>query len=175
MTGNAPNPFPAMKPAARSGFSACRMRVSSITCEAPSTPITTNQTSMTGPNRRATASVPDRCTQNSAITITSVTGTTQSAEPGTTSSIPSIADITDMAGVMIASPKNSETPTIPVRYSHQARLPPSAPCALATSDSVPPSPLLSARRIRKTYFTVTISTTVQNSMDTMPITAVSAM
>ena len=46
----------------------------------------------------------------------------------------------------------------------------------ATSIAIsPPSPLLSARRISVTYFSVTISTTVQNSIETIPITAVSAM
>ena len=91
------------------------MRASSKRCSAPSVAIVPNQTSITGPKRRETASVPERWTQNSTMTMKSVTGTTQSPKPGTTRSIPSTADMTDMAGVMIASPKNSDTPTMPMR------------------------------------------------------------
>ena len=48
---------------------------------------------------------------------------------------------------------------------------PTALCAKASSDRVPPSPLLSARRIRMTYLKVTITMIVQSSREVIPITS----
>ena len=45
-------------------------------CSRPAIAIATNQTTMTGPKKLATRAVPRRCTANSAIRITMVSGTT---------------------------------------------------------------------------------------------------
>jgi hypothetical protein len=44
-------------------------------------------------------------------------------------------------------------------------------CASAIKASVPPSPLLSARKTRNTYFIVTIRVKAQNTSETTPRTA----
>ena len=64
----------------------------------------TNQTKVIGPNKAATFAVPRDCTENSAIRITTVIGTTYSSNAGVATFKPSTADSTDSAGVMIASP-----------------------------------------------------------------------
>jgi len=69
----------------------------------PSTPIATNQTTMTGPKSRPTLPVPRYWMANSPIRITSVAGTTKFAAAGL-SLRPSIADRTEIAGVMTPSP-----------------------------------------------------------------------
>ena len=43
---------------------------------APATAMATNQTTITGPKKAATRAVPRRCTANSAIRMTTVSGTT---------------------------------------------------------------------------------------------------
>ncbi len=75
-----------------------------------------------------------------------------------------------MAGVMMASPENSAAPTTPSRNTAPPRRP-SACCASAISDSVPPSPLLSARIRKRTYFAVTVISSAQISSEMMPITS----
>ena len=78
---------------------------------------TMNQTSVIGPKKRATFSVPRDCTANSATRITTVIGSTDNSSRaahstcgmmrsscGATSFRPSTADSTEMAGVMTASP-----------------------------------------------------------------------
>src|SRR5262250_815439 len=86
-------------------------------CEAipctPITPIAANHRAMTGPNSRPTAPVPSRCSTNRATMITAVIGTTSSATDGAATLTPSIAESTEIAGVMMLSPKNSEAPKIP--------------------------------------------------------------
>ena len=71
---------------------------------------------------------------------------------------------------MIASPENSAAPATPRKNTGSERRP-SACCAKAMRDSVPPSPLLSARIRNSTYFAVTVNTSAQSSSDTVPITA----
>ena len=63
-----------------------------------------NQTAITGPKRRPTTPVPKRWAANSTVRITSATGTTSECSEGATTSIPSTADSTEMAGVIIPSP-----------------------------------------------------------------------
>ena len=75
-----------------------------------------------------------------------------------------------MAGVMTASPKNIEAPRMPMTRAKPPRLP-SAPRTSATSDSVPPSPLLSAYIKKRTYFSVTTRVSDQMSSDTTPVTS----
>ena len=63
-----------------------------------------NQISVTGPKKAATLAVPRDCTANSTIRITTVSGTTKSSNAGVATFKPSIAESTDSAGVMMASP-----------------------------------------------------------------------
>ncbi len=115
----------------------------------PHAPMVTNQAIITGPNTRPTAEVPRRCTRNSATMITAVIGTTKSFNDGSMTSIPWTADSTEIAGVIMLSPKNSEAPKMPSAARAVAcRRPRCAPqrrnCVI--SAMMPPSPSLSARR-----------------------------
>ena len=58
---------------------------------------------MIGPNSRPTRSVPRRWIANSTTTMSSVTGTTARVMSGSSSSRPSTAPSTEIAGVMSAS------------------------------------------------------------------------
>ena len=63
-----------------------------------------NHSPMIGPNHRPTAPVPKRWIVNSTARITSVIGTTSSCRLGSTTSMPSTADSTEIAGVIMPSP-----------------------------------------------------------------------
>ncbi len=63
-----------------------------------------NHAPMTGPKNRPSGPVPKRWTKNSVDRITSVAGTTMVSMLGVTTSRPSTADSTEMAGVIIPSP-----------------------------------------------------------------------
>ena len=76
----------------------------------PQAPIATNQAIMTGPNSRPTAAVPRRWTANSSTMITAVRGTTSSSSAGSITFTPSTAESTEIAGVIMLSPKNSAAP-----------------------------------------------------------------
>ena len=56
------------------------------------------------PNRRPTAPVPKRWIANSTVRITSVIGTTSVSSAAPTTSRPSTAERTEIAGVIIPSP-----------------------------------------------------------------------
>ena len=73
-------------------------------CGSPRAAKARNQTTMTGPKNLPTRSVPWRCTTNSAVITAIPSGTTHSRSPGWETSRPSIADITEIAGVMRESP-----------------------------------------------------------------------
>jgi hypothetical protein len=79
----------------------------------PHAPIATNHRIITGPKNRPTVAVPCRCTANSATMITAVIGTIHSTNRGSTTLRPSTADSTEIAGVIMLSPKNSAAPKIP--------------------------------------------------------------
>ena len=136
------------------------------------TPRMRNQAAITGPNTVETRAVPKRCTMNSPIRITTVIGTTQGVRRGSTTSRPSTAESTEMAGVMIASPRNSAPPTMPRPRIQAGRLA-KALLASVISDSVPPSPLLSARSTKTTYLTVTTMVSAQTISDSRPSTSFS--
>ena len=79
---------------------------------------------------------------------TAVSGTTRSATDGVTTSTPEIADRTEIAGVIMLSPKNSDAPNTPSSARKIAvRRPPGAPRRRISviSAMIPPSPSLSAR------------------------------
>jgi hypothetical protein len=85
-----------------------------------------SQTRIIGPNSRPTAPVPSRCSRNRPTMITAVTGTTSPATDGAATLTPSIAERTEIAGVITLSPKNGAAPKIPSAASATARdsLPP---------------------------------------------------
>ena len=59
---------------------------------------------ITGPNRRPTAPVPKRWIANSTVRIASAIGTTSESSDGDTTSSPSTAESTEIAGVIMPSP-----------------------------------------------------------------------
>src|SRR6266487_1210945 len=137
----------------------------------PSTPSTVNQTPMIGPNSRPTAPVPSRCTRNRAMMITTVIGRTRLATDGAETLTPSIADRTEIAGVIMLSPKNSEAPKMPSAASTTfARRPPGRARLRirAINAMIPPSPSLSARITSRTYVIVTTIVTDQKISEMIP-------
>ncbi len=104
ITANATIGLAATKRAASTGSSARRISGAAQTLTRPSTPMTTNQTTMTGPNNRPMLAVPRRWIANKPIRTASVTGRTKSANAGVTSFNPSMAESTEIAGVMTPSP-----------------------------------------------------------------------
>ncbi len=69
----------------------------------PSTPSVTNQTTMIGPNNPPTRAVPRFWSTNSAAMISSVTGKIACSNFGFSSSRPSTALNTEIAGVIMPS------------------------------------------------------------------------
>ncbi len=82
---------------------------------------------------------------------------------------PSTADNTEIAGVITASPRNMEAPTTPSRNTSVVRRP-SARVANAVKESVPPSPLLSARSSNSTYLITTTMISAHRISDSTPST-----
>ena len=85
--------------------------------------------------------------------IATVTGMTRSATDGAATLTPSIADSTEMAGVIMLSPKNSAAPKIPSAASTTLarRLPGTLRLRIKViSAIIPPSPSLSARITSRT-------------------------
>ena len=114
----------------------------------PHAPIATNHPIITGPKNRPTTAVPCRWTENSATMITAVIGTMKSSKSGSMTLRPSTADSTEIAGVIMLSPKNSEAPNNPSAASIIAVRRPRWPVhrrSSVISAMIPPSPLLSAR------------------------------
>ncbi len=114
----------------------------------PSTAMTVNHTAMTGPNTRPTTAVPSRWARNRMTMITTVMGMTRRDTDGAATLTPSTEDSTEMAGVIMLSPKNSEAPKMPRPASRAlARRPPGSARRRisAIRAMIPPSPSLSAR------------------------------
>ena len=86
------------------GESAARTCGRSAICGAPNAKIATNQINMIGPNQRPIPAVPWRCTAKSATITPSDIGTMKGWNEGVTTSRPSKALSTDMAGVIRQSP-----------------------------------------------------------------------
>ena len=70
----------------------------------PSAARAANHSSITGPNSLPTTDVPLRWIRNSPVRITSVIGNTNGDSAGAAISRPSMAESTEMAGVITASP-----------------------------------------------------------------------
>ena len=92
---------------------------------------------------------------------------------GTAIFSPSTALRTEIAGVIMASPKNKDAPARPTT----SRIGCNRPATGSASDRsamVPPSPWLSARMTKTTYLTVTMRMIAQNTIDSTPKTVASA-
>ena len=103
--------------------------------------------------------------------ITAVIGTTRCSSDGSTTLSPSTADSTEIAGVIMLSPKNSEAPKMPSAASTSCRPPPAGRARRrisVISAMMPPSPSLSARITSSTYVTVTMIVTDQKISETTP-------
>ncbi len=104
---------------------------------------------------------------NSAIRIASEIGTTRWARLGVATLSPSTAEITEIAGVIMPSPKNSPAPKMPSVTS-------TAACASlrrwisAVSAMIPPSPRLWARMMNPAYLIDTSIISAQKISETMP-------
>ena len=79
----------------------------------PSAAITMNQITSTGPNSQPIVPDPNLWSTNSAIKIATDSGTTRCARAGVATCTPWTDPSTEMAGVMMPSPKNSAAPKIP--------------------------------------------------------------
>ena len=96
-------------------------------------------------------------------------GTTSGCIRASTTVMPSTADSTDMAGVMMASPKNSAVAITPSSTSCAERVSPGDRREMrAIRARLPPSPRLSARMMTETYFSVTTSIIVQKIKEMTP-------
>ena len=139
-------------------------------CSKPRMVLTAKNNTMIGPKNAATPAVPRLCTTNRAIRMTSVAGSTYGARPALTCFKPSSADRTEIAGVIIASPENNAAPATPSRKTAAVCLP-SAVRASASSERIPPSPLLSACMRNTTYLAVTTIRSAQTISETVPTTS----
>ena len=110
-----------MNRAAQIGDRPCRTPGCMITSRPPKAAITAKKTRITGPNSQPTAPVPKRCTANRPIRIASDRGTIRCDRLGLTTLRPPIAEVTEIAGVIIPSPKNSPAPKMPSVTSRAVR------------------------------------------------------
>ncbi len=132
-----------------------------------------NQMNTMGPNRRPIFPVPRLCARKSPIKITMQIGSTRGPKRGSSTFKPSTAESTETAGVSMPSPKkrarpitaNTEIADLSPRGNRGER------CASAANASTPPSPLLSARKIKTTYFIVTMTISDHRISEMAPITA----
>src|SRR5690242_11765 len=138
----------------------------------PITPRLRNHSTMIGPNTAPTLAVPWRCIQNRPSSTATVSGTTQCDSAGAATSRPSTADSTEIDGVITPSPKNSAAPSKAISTtSLRMRVDwPTARWASVISAMMPPSPLLSARITRLTYFTATTRISDQVTSERIPST-----
>ena len=86
------------------GFSACRTSGLAIILRKPSAARIRNQASIIGANSLPTSPVPCFCMANSNVSTIIASGTTHVSSCGATISSPSMADITEIAGVITTSP-----------------------------------------------------------------------
>jgi hypothetical protein len=106
-----------------------------------------NQINIIGPNELPISFVPNCCIKNIIRIINKTIGTV--CISGLKILSPSIADATDIGGVIIPSASNAQPPIIANKYTFlNLRL------TRAYSENIPPSPLLSARSVIITYLIV---------------------
>ena len=140
---------------------------SSTICERPKMAIMPNHTIIMGPNNLPIEAVPNCCTKNKtlimAITMVTMVCWVMSWNTGICLS-PSMAEVTVMGGVIIPSANRAAPPIIAGITSHFLRL-----LTSAYKLKIPPSPLLSALKVRITYLKVVCSVSVQIIQDRAPI------
>ncbi len=131
-----------------------------------------NHSSMTGPNSAPTLAVPRFCTKKRRNSTSSATGMTKGLSTGVATSRPSTAESTEIAGVTMPSPKNIAAPRMPTIMIQRSwrGLPLASASASAMSAMMPPSPRLSARMMKVTYFTATTTSSAHRISERMPIT-----
>ena len=133
--------------------------------------MTRNHTTMMGPKNFPSAPVPRLWMAKSAARMPTVAGTTYGLRPSSATPRPSMAESTEIAGVMTPSPNNSALPAMTRRLTSPID-PPGASRKRAgksvSSAMMPPSPRLSACINSATYLTVTTSVSDQNNNETTP-------
>ena len=119
-----------------------------------------------------TVPVPRFWIQNSAVRIAAVVGITAGPKCGAMIFMPSTALNTEIAGVIMLSPKNSAAAKIPSTPTiHTRRLEFLSASEISASRArLPPSPRLSARMIKVTYLSVTSIMIAQKINDSTPST-----
>lgn len=150
---NATVKWPVRNRAAYQGERALRIAGFCTMPRTPKAPIAVNHRAITGPNSRPTAPVPSRCSRNRQTMMAAVIGSTRCASDGDATLTPSIADSTEIAGVIMLSPKNSDAPNTPSAAStSRTRRPPGVPIPPISviRAMIPPSPSLSARITSRT-------------------------
>ena len=110
---------------------------------------------------------PNRWTTNNPSRIATEIGTTRCSRLGVATWMPWTAPSTEIAGVMIPSPKNSAAPKIPsvtstATWATRFRF------SSAVSAMIPPSPRLWARMMNPAYLIETITISAQKISDTTP-------
>jgi hypothetical protein len=111
--------------------------------KAPATPMATNHTTMTGPKSLPTRSVPRDWMRNSAARIATEIGTMNRCAAWVETPIPSTAEMTEIAGVIMPSPKSIAAPAMTMSVDHCTLI--GRPNVLAgdmraSSAKIPPSP-----------------------------------
>ena len=137
----------------------------------PKTASIANHINMIGPNNLPIDAVPNCCTKNKTASMLSTIITIMSsfiflnARRRSICRKPSMADVTEMGGVIIPSASNAAPPIIAGKTSHFF-------CRRtnAYKEKIPPSPLLSARNVRMTYLTVVCKVSVQKISEIPPNT-----
>ena len=155
------------------GFTASSTEGSCSTERAPSTPSTVNHRIITGPNTLPMWPVPKRCTAKMKTRTTVVSGAIQLSRAGLWTDRPSIADSTEIEGVITPSPSSSALPKIAIIPKNARRRSDRRARPRGSSDSSenrPPSPRLVARMMKTWYLSTTISSSAQNTMLSTPIT-----
>ena len=130
----------------------------------PSTTNILNHTPITGPNVLPTTLVPKRWKKKiresiaiTTVTVTLLPGVNTSSSPRTLTR-PSMAEATEIGGVMIPSANKVAAPILAGMKAHQANRRTSA-----YREKIPPSPRLSARRVSRMYLNVVWIVNVQTT------------
>ncbi len=126
-----------------------------------------NHTRIIGPNSQPTAPVPCRWIANNPTRIPSEIGTTRCERPGAATFNPSTAEVTEIAGVIMPSPKNRPAPKIP-NVTRIAVRPTPRRWIRAASAITPPSPRLWARITKHAYLIDTTIKSAQKISETIP-------
>src|SRR6188768_4116709 len=143
---------------------ALRIPILVVIIHPPNTPSIRNQSSIRGPNDLPINVVPNCCMKKRTNSMTITIGMVGIS--GLKYLNPSIADETEMEGVIRPSASKALPPIIAGKASHLYL----DFLTRAYNEKIPPSPLLSALNIMITYLTVVTSVIVQKTQETPPKT-----